>query len=244
MVEVVIQREVTEHRIVGGTCACRRVQRSTSPKGTTAPVQDGSNVSAFAVYMTQYQLLPYQRTAEVLNELASITIAPGTLQRAAQMATTHLAAPVVAIRGALVTAPVTYTGETGLQVDGTRHWLHVLSTAWLTAYFPYPKRSAEALDEFGRLAQLVGILVHDHWSAYERYPCLHAFCNAHHRRELTAIAEPIPSQRWATNMITLLCEANAQVREARAHGPRGIARCRQQAPADSLRHHPHHRRSL
>jgi len=41
----------------------------------------GPSVSAFAVYMTQYQLLPYQRTAEVLNELAGLGISPGTLQR-------------------------------------------------------------------------------------------------------------------------------------------------------------------
>jgi len=43
-----------------------------------------------------------------------------------------------------------------------RHWLHVPSTAGLkpSAYFP-------------------GVLVHDHGSAYARYQCLHAFCNAH-----------------------------------------------------------------
>ena len=80
----------------------------------------------------------------------------------------------------------------------TLHWLHVLSTASLTAYFPHPKRGAEALDAFGLLKQFVGVLVHDHWSAYARYPCLHAFCNAHHLRELTAIAELNPSQPWAT----------------------------------------------
>ena len=50
--------------------------------------------------------------------------------------------------------------------------------------------------------------------AYERYQCLHAFCNAHHRRELIAIAERSPSQPWATDMITLLCQANAVVGEA------------------------------
>ena len=37
-------------------------------------MQYGLSVSAFAVYMTQYQLLPYQRTAEVLNELAGFGI--------------------------------------------------------------------------------------------------------------------------------------------------------------------------
>jgi len=81
VVEVVIQRKVIEYRIVGGTGACGRAQRSTFPAGIEAPVQYGPGVSAFAVYMTQYQLLPYQRTAEVPNELASLGTSPGTLQR-------------------------------------------------------------------------------------------------------------------------------------------------------------------
>jgi len=62
------------------------------------------------------------------------------------------------------------------------------------------------------------VLVHDHWSAYARYTCLHAFCNAHHLRELTAIAEMTPSQTWAGEMIALLCEANTVVCEARVQG--------------------------
>jgi len=61
--------------------------------------------------------------------------------------------------------------------------------------------------------QFVGVLVHDHGSAYERYQCLHTFCNAHRLRELIAIAERFPSQPWATDMIMLLCQANAVVGE-------------------------------
>ena len=60
----------------------------------------------------------------------------------------------------------------------------------------------------------MGVLVHDHGSACQRYQCLHAFCNAHHRREPIAIAERSPSQPWATDMITLLCQTNAVVDEA------------------------------
>ena len=93
VVEVVIQREVIEYRIVSGTCACGRAQRSTFPAGIEAPVQYGPSGSAFAVYMTQYQLLPYQRTAGVLNELAGLAISPGPLQRAVRVAATRLEAP-------------------------------------------------------------------------------------------------------------------------------------------------------
>jgi len=68
--------------------------------------------------------------------------------------------------------------KTSLRVNGTLHRLPVLSTNRLTAYFPQPKRGAEALDTFGLLTLFAGILVHDPWSAYERYQWLHAFCHA------------------------------------------------------------------
>ncbi len=218
VVELVIRREIAEYRIISGTCACPRVQRSAFPEKVKAPVQYGAGVSAFAVYMTQYQLLPYQRTAEVLDELAGIAISPGSIHRAVTVAAMRLEAPVAAIRGALVEAPVAHADETGMRVGGGLHWLHVLSTAWLTAYFPHAKRGVEALEAFGLLAQFLGVLVHDHWSAYQRYTCLHAFCNAHHLRELIAIAETTPSQTWAGDMITLLCEANVLACEARTQG--------------------------
>jgi len=104
VVEVVIQREVIEYRIVSGPCACGRAQRSTFPAGIDAPVQYGPSVLAVAVYMTQYRLLSFQRTVGVLNELAGLVISPGTLQRAVRVAAARLEVPVTAIRDALVAA--------------------------------------------------------------------------------------------------------------------------------------------
>jgi len=162
VVEVEIQRKVIEYRVVGGTCACGCAQRSTFPARIEALVQYGPGVLAFAVYMTQYQLLPYQCAAGVFNELAGLGISPGTLQRAVRVAATRLEAPVNAIHRALVTAPVVHAAETGRCVNGNLYWLHGLSTDRLTAYFPHPKRGAEALDAFGLLAPFASVLVHDH----------------------------------------------------------------------------------
>jgi hypothetical protein len=53
-------------------------------------------VYAFAVYLTQYPFLPYQRTAELFDELAGIALSPATRVRA----------PVQAIGQALVRAAV------------------------------------------------------------------------------------------------------------------------------------------
>nr|MBS0019349.1 transposase [Gammaproteobacteria bacterium] len=97
-------------------------------------------MSAFAVYMTQYQLLPCERTATMLDELAGIVISPGTLYNAIETAAERLETPVAAIRTALVGAPIAHADETGMRVGRDLQWLHVLSNARLTAYFAHPKR--------------------------------------------------------------------------------------------------------
>ena len=219
VIELVVRREVTEYRVVAGTCACGRMHRSDFPEEIAAPVQYGPGVCGFAVYMTQYQLLPFERTAAVLEELAGIAISPGSLYSAVATAGARVQAPVAAIREALVAAPLAHADETGVRVGGGLHWLHVVSTASLTAYFPHPKRGGEAIEACGLLTRFAGVLVHDHWKPYASLACQHAYCNAHHLRELTAIAETIPSQRpWAEDMIALLCEANTLTIEARAAG--------------------------
>jgi len=81
----------------------------------------GPSVSALAVYLTKYQLLPYQRTAELLDELAGLTSSPGTLQRAVMVAATRQEGPVVTIQSALIAAPVAHVDETGLRVASTLH---------------------------------------------------------------------------------------------------------------------------
>ena len=219
VIELVIRREVTEYRVVAGACACGRQHRSDFPEDVSAPVQYGPAVSAFAVYMTQYQLLPFERTAAVLDELAGIAISPGSIYSAVQTAAARVQAPVAAIREALVGAPLAHADETGVRVGRTLHWLHVLCTASLTAYFPHARRGREAIEAFGLLIRFAGVLVHDHWKPYAALSCQHAYCNAHHLRELIAIAETIPSQRpWAEDLIALLCEANTLTSEGRAAG--------------------------
>ena len=219
VIDVVIQREVTEYRTVAGTCACGCLHRSHFPEEIGAAVQYGPGVSAFAVYRTQYQLLPFERTAAVLDELAGIAISPGSIYNAVQTAAARVQAPVTAIREALVAAPLAHADETGMRVGRALQWLHVLCTATLTAYFPHPKRGGEAIEAFALLPRFAGVLVHDHWKPYAALTCQHAYCNAHHLRELIAIAETIPSQRpWVEDMIALLCEANILTTEARANG--------------------------
>src|ERR1700744_5997445 len=78
------------------------------------------------------------------------------------------------------------------------------------------------------LADVTGIVVHDHWHPYYTLKnVLHALCNAHHLRELKALIE-IDKEDWARQMQTLLRRACHVANLANTRGvrlkPRLIAR--------------------
>jgi transposase len=128
VIKLVVRRPITEHRIAEGTCACGCAQRSTFPAGVEAPVQYGPGVSALAVHLTQYQLPPCQRSADMLAELAGTDRSPGPVHRMVGAAAAKQKISVAAIRQALAGGPVARADETGLSVGGALYWLHVLST--------------------------------------------------------------------------------------------------------------------
>jgi transposase len=73
------------------------------------------------------------------------------------------------------------------------------------------------MDDLGVIALMSGIAHHDGWKPYRAYDVVHSLCNAHHVRELNEIGW-ISHQFWANDMATLLCEANAIVKAAKATG--------------------------
>jgi len=114
-------------------------------------------------------------------------------------------------------APVVHFDETGLRVGRGLHWLHSASTATLTWYGLHRQRGQAGMEALGILPQFRGVAVHDGWASYRNYPCQHALCNAHHLRELIFVSEST-GQAWAQKLISLLCQAKAEVDTARTAG--------------------------
>ena len=165
-------------------------------------------------------MLPYLRISELLTDLLGRGPSVGTLQRASLRCAAGLATVEAALKTALSTAGIAHADETSIVVAGRRQWVHVLSTARLTHYAWHAKRGHAATDAIGILPAFTGRLIHDAWAPYWHYRCRHGLCNAHHLRELTAIAEQ-PGQAWATTMQALPVEMKRHVDAGRAAGPGG-----------------------
>jgi len=210
--------EITEHQAEIKTCACGGVNRAAFPPEAAAPVQYGPRVQSVAVYLGEYQLLPFDRLAEILRDLfACESFSEGTLANFKADCARRLEPVEAAIRDLAAAAPVAGFDETGVRATGSLHWLHTVSTRLLTWYYAHPRRGREALDAAGLLADYRGRAVHDCWKSYFDYDCDHALCNSHRLRELIFLWEQ-QEQHWAQDMMDHLLGIKAAVATARAAG--------------------------
>jgi transposase len=167
------------------------------PSGVEQPVQYGERLKALAVYLKDYQLLPYERQRELFEDVYGHRLSVASLLKAEQGCAAGLSEPLDSIHQQLREASVVGFDETGLRVEGQLHWLHTARTEALTYYQIHAKRGTEAMDEIGILPSYPGVAVHDSLSSYFSYQsCTHALCNAHHLRELRFIQEQY-GQGWA-----------------------------------------------
>lgn len=210
--------QITEYQAEGKPCPhCQRYTRAAFPAGVSAPVQYGPRVGTMAVYLLIQQLLPWNRTSEVLAELAGVQMSEGTLAALVARTAKHLEEVEEQIKAALRLAPVIHQDETGLYVKNRRGWMHGTSTKTLTHYQMHPSRGQKALEANGILPGFRGVSVHDCWAAYFHYGCQHALCLVHILRELTFLAEEL-GLWWAAKLKRLLWEMKQATEEARTHG--------------------------
>jgi transposase len=210
VVELVPARlRVTEHRAEVVRCpSCGRRTKAGFPAGVSAAVQYGPSIMARALYLHDYQLLPYARAAEALRELFGCAMSVGTLSTAVRRCATGLIETEVKIKRGLRRSPVIHADETGLRVKGKLAYVHVASSARLTHYAADVRRGKAAIDEIDILPAYRGTCVHDGWLSYTHYPdCRHALCGAHLLRELTFFEELSEvTKAWATPLKELLLE--------------------------------------
>ena len=101
------------------------------PQGVNSPVQYGAGVKAHAVYLSQYQLLPYNRIEEYFCEQLNIPISAGSVFNFNQQASALVkstGAEKVIKQSLQTTHQALHVDETGINIGGKRRWLHGAST--------------------------------------------------------------------------------------------------------------------
>jgi len=201
-----LRLEVTEHQAEIKQCPISGLTVTAAfPADVRAPVQYGPHFRGFTLYLSNQQLLPFDRLRQTCLDLFGQPLSLGTLTQTNEQAYRTLDPVQSAISRGLIQAAVVNVDESGLRVAGSLHWLHVASTPSLTFYGVHDKRGTEAMDALGVLPHCRRWLVHDHWKSYYKYDALHALCNQHLLRELKFLAEE-NHQAWAAQLSRFLLE--------------------------------------
>ena len=209
---------VREYRAEQKQCPhCHHITIAAFPAGVQAPLQYGPQVGATAVYLVEQQLLPLARACEVMSDLLGVHMSEGTIWELIKRCAVELAPVEQQIKEALQQGEVIHQDETGLHVEGKRHWMHVTCTPSLTHYHVDKSRGQAALEAIGILAHFSGISIHDGWGSYFLYACQHAACLVHVLRDLVFVAEE-EGALWAVDLKELLLDMKQATEEAREQG--------------------------
>ena len=210
-VDVEFAVSIIEFREHEGVCECcrRKVKNH-------APVRDiityGDNIKSFSSVLSLEGMVSINRTKQIISELTvgRLNLSEGTISKWNKDLSGRVAPSITAIKENLLVAPVLHKDETGIRINKTLHWFHVLGNKKYTLYHAHKKRGNDADNAVGILPAYSGVLEHDHLVGLYKFLCDHAECNAHILRYLKAAIEK-KERVWAEDMIKLLLEAKAAV---------------------------------
>lgn len=207
---------VVEHRLHKRRCGCGLTTTAPAPAGVGAPAVYGPNLRALAVYLLVFQHIPVARTQALLADLTGARPSTGWISSVLAGVAGVLVDVEKLIKSLIVLAHVIHVDETTSNINGVRWWLHVASTAKLTAYHLDRSRGRSAVTAFDVLPAFRGTVIHDSLSVYDAYPgARHALCCAHLARELVAAAEAHPDLAWPAQALRALYGLNTAAHQAR-----------------------------
>ncbi|MHB8593969.1 MAG: IS66 family transposase [Acidimicrobiales bacterium] len=212
-----VRLHVTEHVAERRRCRCGCTTKAEFPRTAIAPACYGPGIRALAAYLAVHQHLPMDRMAQLFSDVLTAPVSTGALAQMVAEAADATGPFLDTTRTLLTESPVVHFDETGGRAAGRLHWVHGASTGLLTLLDCHPKRGRVAMDDLGVIGSMSGVAVHDGWRPYRHYDVDHALCNAHHLRELTAVAIGW-DQGWADDLAGLLVKAKRTVEAAKAEG--------------------------
>jgi transposase len=119
---------ITEHRLEVKECPrCHQVHEAACDVPYT--VQYGANLKALNVYLTQYQLLPFERTQEFYADLFGISLSDGVLQESNDACYELLTEIEHEIKQHITHAEVIHNDETGIRCEKKTQWVHIRPTS-------------------------------------------------------------------------------------------------------------------
>jgi Transposase and inactivated derivatives len=202
-----IKQVVTEHRVYRCKCTCGKVVESDFPVGVDSPVRYGKSIETLIGYLSIRQYLPFKRLQEMLNDIFAVQISEGGLHWLLNRLASKGVDAYEIIRQRVMHSQVIGTDETGVKINGKKHWFWTWQNNHATFIVTSANRGTTTINENMSGMSQEAVLVHDCWKAHFQTPVKkHQLCTAHLERE-TKYLEERYNVSWPVRFRVMLREA-------------------------------------
>lgn len=201
--------KITEYKSYSKTCPkCGYVNHDNDYPNFVAPhISYGKNVMAIVVYLSVVHYLSYKRIAQALKTMYKIDISQGTVDNLIKKASKLSQKEIDKIVSQLELSDMVGIDETGVKVDGSKHWSWTFQNDNCTLLVHNTSRGAKVIDENFEDGFINAIVVHDNYSSYNSLIAKgEQLCLAHKLRDLNYAIE-CDNTKLMKDIKTLLQEA-------------------------------------
>jgi transposase len=203
-----IKQIVTEHQVYRCKCTCGKVVESDFPVGVDSPIRYGKSIETLIGYLSVRQYLPFKRLQEMLNDIFAVQISEGGLHWLLNRLASKGVDAYEMIRQNVMHSRVIGTDETGVKINGEKHWFWTWQNNRATFIVPSTNRGTTTINENMSGISQEAVLVHDCWKAHFQTPVKkHQLCTAHLERE-TKYLEERYNVSWPVRFRVMLREAH------------------------------------
>ncbi|HPS51877.1 MAG TPA: IS66 family transposase [Bacteroidales bacterium] len=203
----VIKQVVTEHRVYKYRCTCGHVFQSDFPLDVPWKVSYGKMLESLVGYFSVRQYLPFKRLQELMRDVFGVSISEGGIHCLLNRLADNGITAYEMIRQEVMNSPVIGTDETGMNVDGKKHWFWTWQNKVATYIAASSNRGRSTIDEHTEEISENAVLVHDCWRAHFQTPVgKHQLCTVHLIRELNYLEE-LYKLAWPVRFRVMLLEA-------------------------------------
>lgn len=198
----------TEYWSFAKQCPCGCRNRADFPKHVNAPIGYGPQIEGLIGYFHARQYLPFARMREMFNDVFNIDISEGGIHRLLNRFADKTTSVYDSIGQRVSQSLVVGTDETGVKVNGNRHWMWTWQTPGLTYIAHSDNRAKTTIDTHFPEGFPKATLLHDAWRAQSATLAKHhQTCIAHLLRHLNYLNEKYKKHPWSMDFKKFLCSA-------------------------------------
>jgi transposase len=194
-----IEIKVKQHQIYSKQCSCGHVNKGSYPTEANSAVSYGNNIESLIGYFHTRQYLPFKRMQELFKDVFGTQISEGGIHYILDklVAKSQPAYDLIKQRLASSTKYAVGSDETGIRVNGHKHWAWTWQNDEATFITITDNRAQRSIEKTFKNGFKKAVLVHDCWASHFNTPAVsHQICIAHLLRDINYLNE-LYGHKWS-----------------------------------------------